>query len=407
MSVLIVLIIKKKFMMKLKLIKTILIPTIGITAIGTIAAVLTSCSCSPQPTPTPPVVPAICVTANADSRLELKNAGENNPNLQYSVDGKNWTTYSEKLYIPENEKIYLIGDNANGWSLSEKTYSIFNITGNVSISGNVMSLLDNGTGTTSSIPNDYCFYKLFDNSEGITSVSEDFLPSKSLKKSCYIDMFNGCTSLTTAPALPATTLAEACYSGMFANCASLTTAPALPATTLATDCYSSMFSDCTSLIAAPDLPIRTLAEGCYAYMFAGCSSLTTAPTLPATTLAESCYLGMFAICTSLKTAPDLPATELATACYSSMFEDCTSLTTAPALPATILANSCYSSMFYGCTLLASVRIGYAGTRTQAPEGAFDNWVSNVASVGTFYYTGTDPDPITNFGFPSGWTINHN
>ena len=34
-------------------------------------------------------------------------------------------------------------------------------------------------------------------------------------------MFNGCTSLTTPPALPAMTLAEYCYSGMFNGCTSL------------------------------------------------------------------------------------------------------------------------------------------------------------------------------------------
>ena len=34
-------------------------------------------------------------------------------------------------------------------------------------------------------------------------------------------MFNGCTSLTTAPELPATTLAKYCYSDMFNNCKNL------------------------------------------------------------------------------------------------------------------------------------------------------------------------------------------
>ena len=34
-------------------------------------------------------------------------------------------------------------------------------------------------------------------------------------------MFNGCTSLTTAPELPATTLAEYCYRYMFNGCTSL------------------------------------------------------------------------------------------------------------------------------------------------------------------------------------------
>lgn len=65
--------------------------------------------------------------------------------------------------------------------------------------------------------------------------------------SCYSSMFNGCTSLTQAPALPATTLASNCYYGMFSGCTALTQVPALPATTLKDKCYSGMFNGCTSL----------------------------------------------------------------------------------------------------------------------------------------------------------------
>ena len=60
-------------------------------------------------------------------------------------------------------------------------------------------------------------------------------------------MFDGCISLTTAPALPATTLANGCYYGMFGGCISLTTAPALPATTLVNYCYDSMFQGCSNI----------------------------------------------------------------------------------------------------------------------------------------------------------------
>jgi hypothetical protein len=60
-------------------------------------------------------------------------------------------------------------------------------------------------------------------------------------------MFDGCTSLTTAPELPATTLADYCYEYMFYGCTSLTTAPELPATTLNESCYENMFQGCTSL----------------------------------------------------------------------------------------------------------------------------------------------------------------
>jgi hypothetical protein len=88
-------------------------------------------------------------------------------------------------------------------------------------------------------------------------------------------MFNGCSSLTTAPELPATTLAEGCYANMFQYCTSLTSAPALPATTLAESCYTSMFSGCTSLTTAPALPATTLAGYCYSSMFGGCTQLSS------------------------------------------------------------------------------------------------------------------------------------
>jgi len=92
---------------------------------------------------------------------------------------------------------------------------------------------------------------------------------------CYQGMFNGCASLTQAPALPATTLADNCYSGMFNNCASLTQAPALPATTLADFCYTGMFDGCTSLTQAPTLPATTLADFCYYSMFNDCTYLSS------------------------------------------------------------------------------------------------------------------------------------
>ena len=171
----------------------------------------------------------------------------------------------------------------------------FVMTGKISASGNIQYLLDK-TGE-------------------LLSVSS----------SCYEQMFQLCTSLTTAPELPATTLADNCYFRMFEGCTSLTTAPKLPATTLAYGCYNAMFKGCTSLTTAPSLPATTLANSCYNAMFRECTSLTIAPSLPATTLADYCYDGMFLVCTSLTTAPELPATTLANSCYYDMFGGCSSL----------------------------------------------------------------------------------
>ena len=229
-----------------------------------------------------------------------------------------------------------------------------------------------------------------------------YLPATTLGDSCYGAMFGNCTSLTTAPELPATTLATQCYYGMFLGCTSLTTAPELPATTLAGSCYRNMFEGCTSLTTAPALPATALASNCYQYMFGGCTSLTTAPALPATTLAGGCYSGMFNNCTSLTTAPALPATTLANYCYQYMFNGCTKLTTAPALPATTLTNSCYSYMFYRCTKLNYIKC--LATDISAPY-CTKNWVSGVASTGTFV---KNPDmaswPTGDNGIPTGWTV---
>lgn len=176
----------------------------------------------------------------------------------------------------------------------------------------------------------------------------------------------------------------------------------LPATTLTDNCYQFMFNGCTSLTQAPALPATTLVEGCYIEMFSGCTSLTQAPELPVTTLVEACYCGMFQGCTSLTQAPALPATTLAVECYFDMFYGCTSLTSAPALSATTLADGCYYEMFSGCTNLNYIKC--LATDISA-EDCLTSWTDGVAATGTFvkdpsmesWATGAD-------GIPEGWTV---
>ena len=136
------------------------------------------------------------------------------------------------------------------------------------------------------------------------------LPATTLTNYCYFGMFEGCKGITRAPALPATTMKNGCYAEMFRS-SGLVTAPELPCTVMdpyyydesgehgSIDCYMQMFQDCTSLTTAPALPATKLVHGCYQFMFKGCTSLTTAPTLPATKLADQAYNNMFEGCTSL------------------------------------------------------------------------------------------------------------
>ena len=298
------------------------------------------------------------------------------PDIKYRLNGGAWVQWNySTITLNTGDTIYMKGNNSNGFSTSYGKYNKFQMTGKISASGNIMSLLyeDDFEGKLT-IPCNYCFYY----------------------------MFYGCTSLTTAPELPATTLAANCYYDMFRGCTSITTAPELPSTTLASNCYNSMFYGCTALTTAPKLPATTLANYCYYSMFERCTSMTTAPKLPATTLADYCYQFMFYGCTSLTTAPKLPATTLKSACYYNMFNGCTSLTTAPKLPATTLTSSCYYYMFKGCTKLNSITC--LATNISATN-CTTNWVSGVASSGTFIKAKTMTSWTSGVnGIPNGWTV---
>ena len=119
-------------------------------------------------------------------------------------------------------------------------------------------------------------------------------------------------------------------------------------------------------------------------------------------MSNFCYYKLFYGCTSLTTAPELPATNLAESCYSSMFNGCTSLTTAPELPATNLAIECYSSMFNGCKKLSYIKALFLTSPSNTYTG---NWVSGVASAGTFVKNSEATWTVTGVNaVPNGWTI---
>lgn len=247
---------------------------------------------------------------------------------------------------------------------------------------------------------EHCYEQMFYSCKNLTTTPAQ-LPATTLTNYCYRNMFSQCSSLSTAPEILATTFASYCCSSMFSGCTSLTTAPELLATTLANSCCNLMFSNCTSLATAPTLlPATMLANSCYREMFKNCENLTTTPTLPATTLASYCYYSMFYGCTSLTSAPELPATMLTSSCYDAMFCGCTSLTTAPELPALILTDYCYREMFYDCTNLNNVTC--FATDISASNCTKD-WLSGVASTGTFTQAPGVIWSTGNSGIPSGWT----
>ena len=354
-----------------------------------------------------PKLPYLSFIGNEDFTLKTYNTTKNwDGTLEYSTDAIIWNTWNGTEISSAGSKLYLRGTGNTKITGNLNNYKfVFTGTDNLKVAcnGNIENLLDYETVSAGGHPTmaDYCYANMF---SGCTSLaSAPALPATTLAVSCYEYMFNGCASLASAPALPATTLAEGCYNSMFEGCTALTTAPELPATTLVDYCYGGMFQGCTALATAPALPATTLAVACYGGMFQGCTALATAPALPATTLAVSCYEYMFSGCTSLATAPALPATTLADYCYYGIFSGCTSLATAPALPATTLANDCYYAMFNGCIKIkmsstktgeyqTAYRIPKSGTGTTATNALIDMFASTggtftgTPEINTTYYT---------------------
>lgn len=184
----------------------------------------------------------------------------------------------------------------------------------------------------------------------------------------------------------------------------------LPATTLSYYCYNRMFQDCP-LRSAPALPATNLETNCYASMFYGCTQLTSAPALPATKLAPSCYESMFRGCTQLTSAPALPATNLETYCYANMFRGCTQLTSAPALLAPRLISRCYASMFRACTSLASVEASFSAWEEEGYAiDATQQWLLDTKSYGERVFrcpTALGTNGTIERGasrVPEGWTV---
>ena len=359
-----------------------------------------------------PVPPnCLCFSAGEDGALfTIENVGGNHPNVEYTENGGvTWTPLNAGDMVAlgsAGDKVYIRGLNPDGFSHQENVYTQFKTSGKIDVSGSVMSLID-GEGTSTQIPNDYCFAHLFKNT---TISNPPSLPAVSLKKSCYHYMFAGCEILAEFPELPAIELAPYCYNYMFAGCLSLGGAGSLPATKLAQGCYNSMFMKCTGLMVAPEeLPAMELAEACYANMFYGCESLTRIPNLPAEVLAPSCYGSMFYGCASISEVGLLPASVMADYCYSSMFAYCTSIFDGGKLMVEELADGCFSSMYKGCTsltraplLLSSelkrecykemfaecASLDYIEVGVMTLDNDFDatlNWVDGVDGPGLFVF----------------------
>ena len=354
--------------------------------------------------------------------------------VQYSTDcGKTWTDYAGTITLAKvGDKVLFRGNNSAYYSGNA---SKFICSKDCYLYGNIMSLISATDYRTANTLGNNAFREMFKGNAHIKSHASKklILPATTIGDNCYaytfqnsslttppeilattlngtnccIGMFAG-SSLTSVPELHVTQLVNGCFMNMFNGCTSLTSVPAdyLPYTTLTTSCYEGMFRGCTGLTNVPELPAPVLAEKCYIHMFRG-AGMTTVPNdllSAVTTMASHCCESMFRECPNLTNAPEIFSTNLAEYCCNAMFYHSFNVATAGPLHATTLVTYCYYNMYNSCRYLKSVTC-YATDVTA--ENCTAIWLHDAGTLATGEKTFITPSTTSwstgTGGIPDGWT----
>lgn len=310
-------------------------------------------------------IPYVTFTAEKAQKFMMKTNGNYNiSGLEYSVNFGDWTTVEankEVTFGGTNGDLRLRGTNTDGTASALDKYSTITFTDSyvpVACTGDIRTLLDWDNYTTVNTEN-----------------------------AMFINLFENCSVLTSAPELPATSLAYNCYYCMFLGCKNLKSAPKLPAKALANQCYAYMFARCTNLKTAPELPAEVLANQCYDSMFLGCKNLKTAPKLPAKTSQMYCYVSMFSGCTNLKSA-ELSIEFLSRGCCGSMFYNCTNLSSVTMLaPSKAITLSGLSYLDYWLNNAGTDKTVSSRTLKVQDKAAYEALKANASYLPTNWQIG--------------------
>lgn len=219
----------------------------------------------------------LCFTAEeANSSIKLKKTGTPPEiHLQYSTDKVDWIDYTDQTITVANTYgvVYFRASDAGneGFCTTENrnNYWSFTIpTGKFSVSGNIMTLLDN-TGNKMDITQQYAFCGLFNGCTGLVDAGDLKLPATTIGVASYLDLFRECINLTTSPKeLPALIAPQVAYANMFYNCTNMTSVPETVGTReYGRSACESMYLGCTHIPTTVTHKATKLDEYAFAYMF--------------------------------------------------------------------------------------------------------------------------------------------
>ena len=192
----------------------------------------------------------LCFTAEADSSSVTLNQ-EGTPTitkaLYYSLTGNDKTTYTcgTTISLSKGDKLYMWSDDTNALTESESIYKQFAVAGEISVSGDIMTLVNGGDATMK-----YDFTNLLRNCSAITSFDTSTWDlSKVSNMKWALQTCSGLTTLDTST-WKFTNLESICAT--FEHCTKLTTL---------TGCENWKFTNLTNIARAfNDCPALTTMD---------------------------------------------------------------------------------------------------------------------------------------------------
>ena len=312
--------------------------------------------------------------------------------LQYSVDGTTFRDFykSTRVFLNKGGRVWFKGTYTR---VNAMNYYSFRSDKPVYCNGSVMSI---AYSQNDSIERPYQFYKLF---EGMTTLlSAPGLPAVKLQPYCYAYMFSGCINLRETPDVKSDYIDSHACCGMFHNCKGVKYSyRALK--NVEDYAYCNCYNGCASLEKAGSLIVNSMGSYACDAMYANCGSLEEPPELNTPVLSPYCFYSMFSSSMLLK-APETPVKTLVEGCYSNMFSY-TYLTESPLLPAPSLQKNSCREMFTGCYILNKITC----LATDVPSGTTTSWVDGVSDSGLFLKSPAMVKWDTGVnGVPENWTV---
>lgn len=219
------------------------------------------------------------------ARVNSSTIGAVQRTIEYRINGGEWisiTSVSENggtpVTVSAGDIVEFRGNNKCYASTINDTSGFSGITAQCDLSGNIMSLINpTGFSQINTLESAFTFTMFFRNCPGIVNASKLALPVTGLTERCYSYMFWGDTGMVYGPDLPPVkNVPNGAYHTMFRDCTSLISGPkqiGLPDSTIGENCCGDMYNGCTSLTTAPLLPAKVMGNNGYEQMFQGCSSL--------------------------------------------------------------------------------------------------------------------------------------